>query len=107
MTDADGKVTYSSVVHLINATKGVDILSIAPNPIVAGKFNLRVSAAQNSKMEIVITDMQGRLLQKQSVNLVAGYNAIPVNVSNLASGTYQVYGITDEGRSKLMRFVIQ
>lgn len=107
LTDANGKVTYSSVVNLINGTKGYDILPIAPNPIVAGKFNLRVSAAQASVMDVLITDMQGRVLHRQTASLVSGFNQVPVNVSKLAAGTYQVIASTAEGRTGVLRFVIQ
>ena len=107
MTDANGKITYSTIVSLINATTGIDIMSIAPNPIVNGNFKLNISAAQKVQMDIVITDMQGRLMQKQTINTIAGFNSIPMNVTNLATGTYQVYGVTTEGRSKVLRFVIQ
>ncbi|MBL0181996.1 MAG: T9SS type A sorting domain-containing protein [Chitinophagaceae bacterium] len=107
LTDANGKVTYSSIVSLINATKGFDIRSIAPNPIVAGKFNLQVSAAQSATMQLVITDMQGRVLQQQNASLTAGFNVVPVNVRSLAAGTYQVVIYTAEGRAGVQRFVIQ
>ena len=107
MTDADGKITYSSIVHLINAVKGIDILNIAPNPIVNGNFNVKISAAEKTQMEMLITDMQGRVLQKINANLIAGFNAIPVNVRSLAAGTYQLYGNTADGRTRVLRFVIQ
>jgi hypothetical protein len=58
-------------------------------------------------MDIVITDMQGRLMQRQTINAIAGFNTIPVNVGKLAAGSYQVFGNTAEGRSKVLRFVIQ
>jgi autotransporter-associated beta strand protein len=105
--DANGKISYSSIVSLINATAGIDILTIAPNPIQNRNFKLNISAAQKTQMDIIITDMQGRLLQKQTVNAIAGFNTVPVNVGHLATGTYQVYAITAEGRSKVLRFVIQ
>ncbi|MBK7377357.1 MAG: T9SS type A sorting domain-containing protein [Chitinophagaceae bacterium] len=107
MTDASGKVTYSSVVTLINATRGIDVMHIAPNPIVGGKFSLRVSAAQNGKMDVIVTDMQGRMMQRQSTSLLAGFNQVPVNVSSLAAGSYQVSVMTSEGRASVQRFVIQ
>ena len=107
MTDADGKITYSTVVSLINAVKGIDVLNIAPNPVVNSTFNLKVSTALKTQMEIVITDMQGRILQKQAVSLIAGFNSIPMNVKNLAAGTYQLVGITADGRTRVLRFVIQ
>ena len=107
MTDADGKVTYSSIVSLINAAAGIDIMSIAPNPIVNRNFKLNISAAQKTQMDMMITDMQGRVMHKQIINAIAGFNTVPVNVSNLATGTYQVYVVSAEGRSKVLRFVIQ
>ena len=107
MTDATGKISYSSIVPLINADKGIDVMTIAPNPIINRNFKLNISAAQKATMEIVIIDLQGRVMQKQMVNMIAGFNSIPVNVSNMASGTYQLFGITTEGRSRVLRFVIQ
>ncbi|HMU10161.1 MAG TPA: T9SS type A sorting domain-containing protein [Ferruginibacter sp.] len=107
LTDANGKTTYSSVVSLINAASGIDILNITPNPIVGGTFNLKLSAAQKTNMEVMITDMQGRMLQKQVVNAVAGFNVVPVDVRNLSAGTYQLVGYSNEGRTRILRFVIQ
>ncbi len=107
MTSVDGKVTYSSIVSLINAVKGIDILNIAPNPIVQGTFNLKVSSADKTQMEWLITDMQGRVLQKQTTNLIAGFNSLPIHVKNLAAGTYQLFGYTADGKTRVLRFVIQ
>ena len=107
MTDSDGKVTYSTVVPLINAVKGIDVMNIAPNPVVNSAFNLQISSADKTQVELVITDMQGRILKKQSVNMIAGFNTIPMNVKNLAAGTYQLFGNTTDGRTRVLRFVIQ
>lgn len=107
LTDANGKVSYSSVVNLINAASGIDILNISPNPIVGGTFSLKLSAAQKTNMELLITDMQGRMIQKQVVNAVAGFNQVPVDVRGLAAGTYQLVGYSSEGRTRILRFVIQ
>lgn len=107
MTDADGKVTYSSVVPLINAVKGMDVMNIAPNPVVSSSFNLQVSSAEKAQLALVITDMQGRLVQQQTINIIAGFNSIPVNVKTLAAGTYQLFGNTAGERTRVLRFVIQ
>ncbi|MBK9486135.1 MAG: T9SS type A sorting domain-containing protein [Chitinophagaceae bacterium] len=107
MTDVDGKITYSTTVTLINAVKGIDVMNIAPNPIVNGAFNVKISTAEKTPMELVITDMQGRILQKQAVNMIAGFNQVPMNVQNLAAGTYQLFGHSADGRTRVLRFVIQ
>ncbi len=107
IVDADGKVTYSTTVALLNAVKGFDIISIAPNPVVGDNFKLNVASAQAGKMEIVIFDMQGRLVNRQSISLIAGYNSLPVNVVNLAAGTYTIKGSMADDQTKVIRFVKQ
>jgi len=107
IVDADGKVTYSTTVALLNATKGFDIVSIAPNPVVSNNFKLNVASAQAGKIEIVIFDMQGRLVNKQTLSLIAGFNSLPVNVATLSPGTYTIKGNMADDRSKVIRFVKQ
>jgi hypothetical protein len=94
-------------VPLINDTKGFDVMDIAPNPVVNGAFTLKISAAEKTKMDIVITDMQGRILQRQPISLIAGFNQLPMQVGKLAAGTYQLFGYTADGKTRVLRFVIQ
>jgi len=107
MVDADGKITYSTTVALLNAVKGFDIVSLAPNPVVYNNFKLNVASAQAGKMEIVIFDMQGRVVNRQIVSVIAGFNSLPVHVDNLAAGTYTILGSIGEDRSPIIRFVKQ
>jgi hypothetical protein len=107
MVDVDGKVSYSGIVALLNATKGFDIISIAPNPVVTGNFKLNVTSAQASKMDITIIDMQGRTVSRQAVSLIAGFNSLTMNVGSLAAGTYTIQGNVDEDKSRVIRFVKQ
>lgn len=104
--DIDGKINYSTIVALLNKDKGFEIVSIMPNPV-ATKAMLSISSAQKSTMEIIITDLAGKQLNKQRVVLIAGSNQVPLNLINLAAGTYQVTGITDQGERKSVRFVKQ
>jgi hypothetical protein len=55
----------------------------------------------------MITDLQGRIVKKQMVNTIAGFNSIPINVSNLSAGTYQLVGYSTNERTKIIRFIIQ
>lgn len=107
MADANGGVTYSGVVALLNKDKGFEVTGIAPNPVTDGQLKFNVSAAKAGTMDMVITDMQGRLISRSMVSLAAGFNAIPVDASKLASGTYYIYGATEDGKSKPVRFVKQ
>lgn len=92
---------------MINAAKGFEFISVTPNPVQSGSFKLSVSAAQKILADILITDMQGRILQKQTVMLNAGSNILTIDVSKLTRGTYYVYGNTADGRSRALRFVVQ
>ncbi len=105
--EKSGRSTYSNVALIINATKGFELINITPNPVLKGSFKLGASATQKTQVIILITDMQGRLMQKQTVLFTAGSNTLTVDVSKLAQGTYYVYGNTAEGRSRAMRFVVQ
>jgi hypothetical protein len=107
IVDADGKITYSTTVALLNAVKGFDIISIAPNPVVTNNFKLNVASAQGGEMELVIFDMQGRLVNKQTLSLIAGFNSMPVNISNLSRGTYTLKAGMGNDESKVIRFVKQ
>lgn len=108
MVDDNGVVAYSSVVALINASKGLEFVNITPNPVAAdGRFKLNIASAEKVKMEIIIADVAGRIMVKQSSSLISGFNAIDMNVSNLASGVYQVFGNTADGKTRVLQFVKQ
>jgi hypothetical protein len=107
VVDADGHISYSSTVALLNAVKGFDIISIAPNPVVSDNFKLNVASAQAGKIEMTIFDMQGRLVNRQSISLIAGFNSLPVNVGNLAAGTYTIRAGMQDEQFKIIRFVKQ
>jgi hypothetical protein len=106
MTDVDGRITYSTTVALLNASKGVEIVNIVPNPITTtGNFKLNVTSAQAVKMNIIITDMQGRVVLSQTNDLINGFNSIDMNVGRLSKGTYTISGIMADEKTRVMRFV--
>lgn len=104
--DVDGKVTYSTVVALLNKEKGFEIVNLVPNPVSTDAV-LSVTSANKSIIEIVVSDISGKQLNKQRVSLISGNNLIPLNVRNLPAGTYQVTGLTADGVNKTLRFVKQ
>jgi hypothetical protein len=107
IVDADGKITYSSTVALLNAVKGFDVISMAPNPVVDETFKLNIASAKAGKMEISIFDMQGRLVNRQSFSLIAGFNSLPVQVNHLSAGTYIIRANMEGEQSNMIRFVKQ
>jgi hypothetical protein len=107
MTDDFGVVTYSRIVALRNGSKGLDLINIVPNPVLNGVFKLNISSSESIKMEITVIDISGKMVVKQSANIIAGFISVDINVSRLAAGTYQVYGTTSYGRTRTLRLLIQ
>lgn len=107
LTDADGKISYSNIIALLNATKGFDILNISPNPVTGSTMKLNVASASATRLEIMIVDLAGRVMNRQSLKLVAGFNSFDINIANLSKGTYQVSGLTSEDKPAMVRFVKQ
>ncbi|MBA2249970.1 MAG: T9SS type A sorting domain-containing protein [Chitinophagaceae bacterium] len=106
-TDLDGKFSYSLVVAIINKDKGFTIVGLTPTLINKGSVVLSVSAAQKTKLDIVITNAQGKVVQKLSQIVEAGSKTININVDNLASGTYQLSSYTPDNTTSTIRFVKQ
>jgi 2-polyprenyl-6-methoxyphenol hydroxylase-like FAD-dependent oxidoreductase len=104
MTDADGKVSYSSIVSILNKDQGFSLVSFSPNPV-TNMALLNVASAKNSKMDIIVTDMTGKKVIREVVQLVAGSNQVNLNLSALSQGAYQVTGYTEDGEIKTLRFV--
>ncbi len=107
ITDADGKITYSNVIALLNGAKGFELISIAPNPVTGSSFKLNATAAVQTKMEVQVSDVTGRIVKRQTITMAAGYSSIDMNVGELARGTYNIHAITAGDNSRLLRFVKQ
>ena len=102
--DVDAKTGYSTIVALINADKGFELVNLMPNPAKDNAM-LSISSAVKSSVEIIITDRAGRQLSKQNVQLIAGNNQLPLKLTHLPAGSYQVTGTTAEGKRTTVSFV--
>jgi hypothetical protein len=106
MMDNNGKITYSNAIAILNKDAGFDIVGLLPT-IVSNNALLNVTAAQKTKMQVVVTDIAGRQVQKIGYNLIAGSSQFTISLSNLSAGTYQITGYTEEDKSRTIRFVKQ
>ena len=106
MTAANGKVSYSGAIAILNKATGFDFVSLMPS-VVNSNAVLNVTAAQKTKMDVIITDIAGKQVQKIAYNLIAGSNQFKLNLANLGAGTYQITGYTADGEPKTLRFVKQ
>jgi hypothetical protein len=58
-------------------------------------------------MDIIIFDMQGRLVNRQTVQLIAGFNSLPIQAGRLAAGTYTIQASIAGEQTRQLRFVKQ
>jgi hypothetical protein len=105
MTEIDGNVSYSKVVTLFTKNNGIEIVNMVPTLLDRGNAVLNISSSKETKLNVLVTDVQGRVIQKISASIQAGYNSFSLNLSNLASGTYNISGHTAESKTRTVRFV--
>lgn len=104
--DIDGKVSYSRVISLINKTSGIALNSIMPS-VVSDNAVLVISAAKGENINLVITDVNGRVVTQLNRRVVAGTNNIELNFNNLQAGIYLINGLTVTEKTPAIRFVKQ
>jgi hypothetical protein len=102
---------YTLRVQLGTASKGAEEipftsakLTVFPNPV-AATANLSFKAAAAGKATVTVINQTGAIVATQWVNVVAGNNTKPLDVSKLASGVYLVKIQTGE-KVEVARIVV-
>jgi hypothetical protein len=106
MIDADGKVTYSPVVLINAGKKAFAVVGIYPS-VVSGQASLSLSTGNATEIETRITDMAGRILQRNLNSIPAGSSLLNVDCSKLAAGYYNITVTNAAGNSSTLRFIKQ
>ncbi len=104
--DKDGKYSYSSVV-LLTGNKGsiFEIVNAYPNPVISN-LNLVVNATKDETVEMVVTDIVGKIIYRTSKPATKGLNNISINTQSLSAGTYIIKALCANGcESKAIKFV--
>lgn len=87
MIDLDGSFTYSETRRV--SLKDANGLVVNPNPS-SGNFEVIFYSSRNDKAALYLYDVNGRIVWRQSCNVKAGVNTIPVHVGWLAAGFYMI-----------------
>lgn len=106
--DLDNQGRMSQIV-LIRGSKPGSLLidGLFPNPA-NSQVNILIVAPARSKETLNISDMSGRIVQQQTVNVETGSNTIRVDISNLGSGAYLVrMGCKDGCEGRPVKFIKQ
>jgi hypothetical protein len=100
----DGAVSYSKVVAVVNKENGVEITTLAPN-VVVDRTKLSISAARGGRMDLIITDMSGRVWRKLGFTVSPGNTDTYLTLSDLAAGVYQVTGYMNGEKTSTLRLI--
>ena len=106
--DKDGKTTLSQIV-LIKGIKlnKLELTSVYPNPTIS-TLNVVVSSPKADKVTFVVSDITGKVIMNQVMQVVVGDNNLPINVSHIAKGTYTIKAICADGcETAISKFVKQ
>lgn len=103
--DFDGKYKISNIVLLKSDKPAViTIDGMFPNPATT-TINLLLASPRKDKAIMVITDLSGKNIMQQNMNLEAGSNTMPVDISGLPGGTYLIRMISSNGEVATGKFV--
>ena len=95
--DFDGKFSYSNIVFIKGepATE-LTLFALFPNPT-HQLLNVVLQSPNAQRVQLIITDLAGKIVQLQTLQLQKGDNNKTVNVTALAKGIYVVKVICGKG----------
>jgi hypothetical protein len=104
MLDIDGAITYSTIIVVSNGSEGVFLNSVAPT-VVTGITKLNIQSSFVANMQLLVTDISGRIVHKQSVSLVNGSQDVWLDASRFSAGMFQVSGYVNGAKTATLRFI--
>lgn len=102
--DADGRANYTQIISLVNGSRAMELISLAPNPV-KQTTSLRMVSNHATEAQINILNAAGLLVNKLKVNLVSGENNVSLNLSKLAAGVYNIVVSQPNAEKQSIRFI--
>ncbi len=94
--DFDGTNKYSAIVLVTReAPSDLTITRVYPNPASNSIF-FNASAPKKMDLQLLILDVNGRVVSRKNVFTDVGNNGFDMNIENLASGTYFIKAVSKE-----------
>lgn len=110
--DSDGAGFEKVLIVKIDNVTGVDdeiftqFTKIWPNPG-SGKFQLSMELPHPVKLEIFITDLNGKIIKHHQINAAGTKIATELELNDLHSGVYLVNIKTEDGRRIIRRIILE
>jgi len=98
-TDFDGTTSYSNLVLVEVLESNNGVVALYPNPLNnSSTLTIVFVAAEKQNVDIVLTDLSGRMVHRQSLSVVQGENVIPLVAEFQSSGVYLLEVHSKSGR---------
>ncbi len=104
VTTADGTYRYSTIVVLLNKENGFELISVVPNPVKDNAV-LTLTCAKDGKISLVVTDLEGKIIEVKYITAIAGNNVIKLSLANYGAGSYVITAANSMGETKNRRIV--
>lgn len=106
MVDVTGDVKLSKVAIVSNGVDGLFLTAMTPT-IVTDRARVSVSTSERGNLQLVVTDMYGRVVKQQINGVETGTQEIWMDLRTLPNGAYNVVGYLNGKRSSVIRFIRQ
>jgi hypothetical protein len=104
MVGIDGETSMSKILVLFSDGHGFELLSVSPT-VAKGSVFVNISSAAQENVQFILTNTFGQVVKSINTRLKEGINNIPLDVSNLASGIYNVTAISKTGKPQTVRMI--
>jgi hypothetical protein len=89
LVDHDRSYRYSSIISIENQAQETSVVNIFPNPA-GNEVNIQIKAPGQDHAEIKLTDMLGKVLINNRINLNESMETTTISTAGLAEGSYIV-----------------
>jgi hypothetical protein len=104
-TDINGRTSLSKTVTVQLKAEGINV-RIIENPV-KGKLEAEITANKQQLLQIMLTDVSGKVISTQKMNVLAGRNLFTSDVLPYANGTYFIRIVAADGAVIMKKFIIQ
>jgi hypothetical protein len=85
MVDRDNSTKYSPIRSVRN--EGTADITVYPNPV-KDLMKLEINADKADRGQIIITDINGKMVFSRAITIVQGNNILPIDIGNMSNGAY-------------------
>ncbi len=101
-----GTITYSNIVKVTDQQKDMMLVAVSPNPVI-NQAQLNISTTKKDMVDLTVISMEGKVVQRISIQLQAGTSIINLDVASLQKGVYMIKGTFSNGQTNTIKFTKQ